>query len=52
MGQIAAKTLIDRIEGTAEYVAEIAIEPELIVRASTSRAASHHAQSAAALIPR
>jgi DNA-binding LacI/PurR family transcriptional regulator len=35
MGQIAAKTLIDRIEGRAEYVAEIAIEPELIVRDST-----------------
>jgi DNA-binding LacI/PurR family transcriptional regulator len=51
MGQIAAKTLIDRIEGTAEYVAEIAIEPELIVRASTSRAASQRLQSAAAIIP-
>ena len=47
MGQIAAKTLIDRIEGTAEYVAEIAIEPELVVRASTSRAASIRALSAA-----
>jgi DNA-binding LacI/PurR family transcriptional regulator len=47
MGQIAAKTLIDRIEGTAEYVAEIAIEPELVVRASTSRAASHRTLSAA-----
>ena len=49
MGQIAAKTLVDRIEGTAEYVAEIAIEPELVVRASTSRAASTHAFSAAAV---
>jgi hypothetical protein len=39
--------LIDRIEGTAEYVAEIAIEPELVVRASTSRAASHRTLSAA-----
>jgi LacI family transcriptional regulator len=46
MGQIAAKTLVDRIEGTAEYVAEIAVEPELIVRASTSRAASTRALSA------
>jgi DNA-binding LacI/PurR family transcriptional regulator len=49
MGQIAAKTLVDRIEGLAEYVAEIAIEPELVVRASTSRAASTHAFSAAAV---
>ena len=37
MGQIAAKTLIDLIEGKAEYVSEIAIEPELVVRASTGR---------------
>jgi len=51
MGQIAAKTLIDRIEGTAEYVAEIAIEPELVVRASTSRAASHRANAAVAIFP-
>jgi LacI family transcriptional regulator len=49
MGQIAAKTLVDRIEGIAEYVAEIAIEPELVVRASTSRAASTPAFSAAAV---
>jgi hypothetical protein len=49
IGQIAAKTLVDRIEGIAEYVAEIAIEPELVVRASTSRAASAHAFSAAAV---
>jgi DNA-binding LacI/PurR family transcriptional regulator len=38
MGQIAAKTLIDLIEGKAEYVPEIAIEPEFVVRASTGRA--------------
>lgn len=35
MGQIAAKTLLDRVEGTAEYLAEIAVEPELVVRNST-----------------
>jgi len=40
MGQIAAKTLIDQIEGNAECVAEIAIEPELIVRDSTGPAPS------------
>ncbi|HEX4379836.1 MAG TPA: LacI family DNA-binding transcriptional regulator [Candidatus Acidoferrum sp.] len=51
MGQIAAKTLIDRIEGTGEYVAEIAIEPELVIRASTARAASLRAHSAVAIIP-
>jgi DNA-binding LacI/PurR family transcriptional regulator len=39
MGQIAAKTVIDRIEGTEEYVAEILIAPEFVVRASTAPAA-------------
>ncbi len=38
MGQIAAKTVIDQIEGNEEYVAEIAIEPEFVVRASTGPA--------------
>jgi DNA-binding LacI/PurR family transcriptional regulator len=37
MGQIAAKTIIDQIEKTAEYVPEITIEPELIRRASSGR---------------
>ena len=44
MGQIAAKTLIDQIEGSAEYVPEIAIEPEFVVRNSTSRVASEFRQ--------
>jgi hypothetical protein len=35
MGQIAAKTLIDQIEGKEKFQAEIVIEPALIVRAST-----------------
>jgi DNA-binding LacI/PurR family transcriptional regulator len=35
MGQIAAKTVIDRIEKRAEFQSQIVIEPELIVRAST-----------------
>jgi DNA-binding LacI/PurR family transcriptional regulator len=39
MGQIAAKTVIDRIEGNEEYVAEILIAPEFVVRASTGPAA-------------
>jgi DNA-binding LacI/PurR family transcriptional regulator len=38
MGQIAAKTVLDQIEGQAEFVAEIAIEPEFVVRASTGPA--------------
>jgi LacI family transcriptional regulator len=40
MGQIAAKTLIDRIEGSTEYIPEIAIEPEFVVRGSTGAAPS------------
>ena len=38
MGQIAAQTVIDQIEGNAEYVPEIAIEPEFVQRASTGPA--------------
>jgi LacI family transcriptional regulator len=37
MGQIAAQTVVDQIEGRGEYVTEIAIEPEFVVRASTGR---------------
>ncbi len=40
MGQIAAKTVLDQIEGNAEFVAEIAVEPELVVRDSTGAAPS------------
>jgi len=36
MGRIAAQTLLDRIEDRAPFVPEIAIEPELTVRASTA----------------
>jgi LacI family transcriptional regulator, galactose operon repressor len=38
MGEVAAQTLLDRIEGKKEYPAEIAIEPELVVRESTANA--------------
>ena len=38
MGQVAAQSLLERIEGKKEYPAEIAIEPELIVRESTGKA--------------
>jgi DNA-binding LacI/PurR family transcriptional regulator len=37
MGEIAARTLLDRIEGRMKYVAEIAIEPELVVRRSSAQ---------------
>ncbi|HZQ24378.1 MAG TPA: LacI family DNA-binding transcriptional regulator [Terriglobales bacterium] len=36
MGEIAAQTLIERIEGRKDYAAAIAIEPELVVRESTA----------------
>ena len=40
MGQLAARTLLDQLERRASYVGEIAVEPELIVRQSTSKAPS------------
>lgn len=40
MGQIAAQTVVDLIEGRGEYVPEIAIEPELVVRQTTGIAPS------------
>src|SRR5229473_2844097 len=36
MGQVAAQTLLERIEGKQDYPSEIAIEPELVVRESTA----------------
>jgi LacI family transcriptional regulator len=38
MGETAARTLLDRIEDPEEYVPEIQIEPELVVRNSTASA--------------
>ncbi len=38
MGQIAAEAVVNQIEGRGEYVSEIAIEPELVRRASTGPA--------------
>jgi len=38
MGQIAAQTLVDQIEGKGEYVPEIAVEAEFVARASTGPA--------------
>jgi LacI family transcriptional regulator len=38
MGQIAAQTAIERIEGRGSYQEEIAIEPEFVVRESSGPA--------------
>lgn len=38
MGEIAARTLLDRIEDEAEFAAEIAIEPQFVIRESVGRA--------------
>jgi len=41
MGEIAASTLLDRIADRGEYVREIAIEPQFVVRQSTGPARTH-----------
>lgn len=38
MGEVAAQTLLDRIEGRKENPSDIAIEPQLILRESTAKA--------------
>ncbi len=38
MGELAAKTLLGRIENDEAYVPEIAVKPEFVVRQSTARA--------------
>jgi DNA-binding LacI/PurR family transcriptional regulator len=40
MGETAARTLLERIEKRSEYVPEIAIEPEFVMRESTAKAAT------------
>jgi LacI family transcriptional regulator len=47
MGRIAAQTVVDQIEGRGEYVQEIAIEPEFVVRESTGPAPSRRPRSVA-----
>ena len=37
MGEVAAQSLLGRIEGNQDYPEEIAIEPELVVRESTAK---------------
>lgn len=41
MGEMAARTLLDRVEGNIKYVAEIAIEPEFVARQSSAQARTH-----------
>jgi len=43
MGEIAARTLLNRIEDHEDWVQEISIEPEFVVRESTARAPSRPA---------
>ena len=45
MGQIAAQTVVDQIEGRGEYVPEIAIEPEFVARTSTGPAPSRRVKA-------
>ena len=40
MGEVAAQSLLERIEGKKDYPSEIAIEPELVVRESTAQIAT------------
>ena len=49
MGQIAAQTLIDRIDGRGSYAPEIAIEPEFVVRESTGPVPGRHLPKSIAL---
>ena len=49
MGETAARTLLDRIEGRLDDIPQIAIEPELVVRRSTARA--NHLSAAPASQP-
>jgi len=37
MGEIAAQTLLERIEGNEEYPRQIAVEPALVIRESTAQ---------------
>ena len=45
MGEIAARTLLDRIEGRVKFVHEISIAPEFIVRDSTAPPGSRGAMA-------
>src|SRR5882724_3272145 len=48
MGQIAAQTVVDLIEGRGEYAPEIAIEPEFVIRQSTGSVAVRESRNVTA----
>ena len=50
MGQIAAQTLIERIEERGAYHPEIAIEPEFVVRESSGPAPGRHLPEATVVV--
>ena len=39
MGEIAAKILLDRLDGQEDWPKQVAVQPELVVRESTAKAA-------------
>jgi len=45
MGEIAARTLLNRIENDETYLPEIVVEPELVIRESTAPAHRHIRQA-------
>ena len=51
MGEIAARTLLGRIENREPYVTEIAIEPEFVVRNSTAQAPTQSMTTQAIMEP-
>jgi DNA-binding LacI/PurR family transcriptional regulator len=51
MGQIAARTMIERIEGKTAYRPEIVVDPELVVRGSTGPAPRVYAKHFAPAVP-
>ena len=50
MGEIAARTLIGRIDNSEPYVPEIIIEPEFVVRDSTAPARAHALQASGTFV--
>jgi len=48
MGQIAAQTVVDLIEGRGEYVPEIAIEPDLSFASPLDLLPAHQLRNVAA----
>ncbi|MGB6198143.1 MAG: LacI family DNA-binding transcriptional regulator [Candidatus Acidiferrales bacterium] len=44
MGEIAARTVLDRIEKRGKFLSEITVEPEFVVRQSTGKAATRSSE--------